>query len=128
MSKRVNRRVKKPAKPPENIKPELVKEAVASVKEKVELWPPMKDIVEKSIDKVAEKGIVFEEEPSPPIEYRLLELPRSIFDLSGGLFQIKMGEMDAYKAGIYKELLEQGFKIKSIATSFNHNFLIVFEK
>jgi len=119
----VNRRVKKPTK---SVDKEIEQEAVKQ--QALKSVPLMEDVVKKSIDKVAEKGIVFEEEPSPPIEYRLLELPRSIFDLSGGLFQIKMGEMDAYKAGIYKELLEQGFKIKSIATSFNHNFLIVFEK
>jgi len=63
-------------------------------------------------------------------QYNILEMSRSIFESGGEEFvkpDTALGEVDRNKLKIFKQYLERGFKIKSIAI-YGNNYVFLFEK
>lgn len=86
-------------------------------------------------DKPAHKAEVFEPEKlkmpkEVASDYNVIEIPRSLFNTSGKPLlrpSNELGENDKAKLIAFKEILDGGFKIKSVSPS-GSNYLFLLEK
>jgi len=71
------------------------------------------------------------EVPDIPDNYNLMELPSAIFARDDvGFLKSKesLGDVDRKKLNAFKQLLDQGYKVKNLAYTNNNSYLFFFEK